>query len=307
MSETGLTARVGVAGQFQVELTRADGRCERSGWFDNRVLDNGLDLIGQSAAFTGFLSVGSGNTPVSDGQTALSAHVATASLGRDSVTREAGTWTVTVVYKATFAQGAVVGNITEVGVGAGATGANLFSRALLTDSQGAPTTIAVLATDVLTVYYRLLIRVPDQPRSGQFVLDGQQHQWTGSACDFNDRWANLEIHAAPLSLQGLTGGRAVANPAETATVGGATATYRAGHGGNGVSQALAYVPGSHQRELRFTVGTESWNFGSGGVAGVVLHGEGFGGYSFQYRFTPAVAKDNTQELSLGFTLQWGRA
>ncbi len=60
-----------------------------------------------------------------------------------------------------FNIGEVVGNVSEVGLYGGSTAGNFFhNRALVRDSGGNPTTIAVLSTDQLIVNYKLTVSIP---------------------------------------------------------------------------------------------------------------------------------------------------
>ena len=61
-----------------------------------------------------------------------------------------------------FNQGIAAGNISEIGVGwSGTTPLQLFSRTLIKDINGDPTTITVLADETLDVIYELRLYAPE--------------------------------------------------------------------------------------------------------------------------------------------------
>lgn len=55
----------------------------------------------------------------------------------------------------TGSQGEIIGNISELGLSYGSSESELFTRALIRDSQGQPTTITLTEFDVLTVVYTI--------------------------------------------------------------------------------------------------------------------------------------------------------
>jgi hypothetical protein len=83
-----------------------------------------------------------------------------------------------------FAPPAAAGNISEVGVGWG-TSSGLFSRALVLDGNGAPTSVTVLSSEYLEVTYefRLYPMVDDQ--TGVVTLDGVDYAYTIRPCNID--------------------------------------------------------------------------------------------------------------------------
>src|SRR5690606_39029584 len=61
-----------------------------------------------------------------------------------------------------FGQVKSAGNLSEVGILRSSTTGPLWSRALILDGQGNPTTITVLPDDFLTCYYTLRIMIPKE-------------------------------------------------------------------------------------------------------------------------------------------------
>ena len=71
-----------------------------------------------------------------------------------------------------FAIGAAAGNLSELGVGWASSGTTLFSRALILDSGGTPTTITVLSDEYLYVTYEHRFYPSETDATGSIVFTG---------------------------------------------------------------------------------------------------------------------------------------
>lgn len=185
VSESQNTIRLptmGVAGKYRAQISKArTGKLKYdTGWFDNIVTNRGLvewwnlPRFGafDSGSIAAWCCVGTGNTTPTVNDVQLAAYRASAygtgatggGTGYPSpnaqgyVAAAAPTpayWYARYIY--VFATGAASGNLTEVGVYPG--GANvfsdLFSRALVLDGSGNPTSITVLSDEILTVTWEL--------------------------------------------------------------------------------------------------------------------------------------------------------
>ena len=145
------------AGWFKIEATRPDGtRRVLADWFPNLILNGGLDRMGANPDYLSWCQVGSGSTAPVAAQTALVNRIAGTSTQQNNVSGAQASAPYYGWYRRTyrFAQGVAAGNLSEVGVG-WATSGSLFSRALILDGGGSPTTITVLSDEVLDVTYEL--------------------------------------------------------------------------------------------------------------------------------------------------------
>lgn len=146
-----------VAGRFRLETSGGERGYIDHGWNDNLILNAGLDYLLSSAAGMGYgyMSVGASSAAVSPTQTALLSRIATTARQASysyGYNDEGGFgWTRVSVQ---FDQGAAAGNVSEVGAGWNASG-SLFSRALILDGAGLPTSLTILADEFLTVTYEL--------------------------------------------------------------------------------------------------------------------------------------------------------
>lgn len=144
-----------------VDLFSALGHAD--GWMSNLILDSGIvGFLNSTDESTGsqygFIQLGTGSAPARVDQTELvnrthgggnASKTTGKAIGYD-IPREFG-WTRATH---TFTTGTATGVFREIGAGPAATGP-LFSRALITDADGRPASVAVLADEQLVVTYEL--------------------------------------------------------------------------------------------------------------------------------------------------------
>ena len=126
-----IAAQNEMSGRYNVLLYRDGALHKDCGWSENLILDSGLNyLFSTTANIMGRAEVGTGTTVAAVTQTQLTASLGagppTVAGGGDAITAvNAGTPTFAskLTYSFTFTQGAIIGNITEVGVGPAGTGA----------------------------------------------------------------------------------------------------------------------------------------------------------------------------------------
>lgn len=285
---------IGVSGRYILRRMK-DGEVLQELEFSNLVLDGGLSMLaGTSAVYPwAFCRVGTGSSPESASQTALDSQAGSISgvSARGLNTTDRYLY-IRLTY--TWGVGAVTGNLSEVGVGTAATGNTLFSRALIKDMMGAPTTITVLSDEQLQVVYELRLY---QPAGDMFTgsvggyactmrasLDTSDTAWKfdGSASVLNAFGA--QPLASYMYYDGVIG-------ASSGSPSGASATLVA----SGASFTSTPVsPGVVDVFFRAPVGTANF---AGGVRSVKLNA---GPGTFQCQFDPAIPKTNTDRLDLTF-------
>lgn len=304
---------IGVAGYFKIEAIKVDGegneisRRVAADWFPNLILNQGLDRMADNNDFMSSVQVGSGSTAPADTDTQLQSHIA----GVGSITSNTYGAQSSAPYYGwrrntwRFTAGTATGNLSEIGVGWSATGATLFSRSLIKDEEGNPTTITVLADEILDVTYEL--------RNYPFLTD------LPGSFDIGATTYTTSMRAANVTSEyGIfTGGWGVntrgpmsQNPAYLpcvlyagATMGaitdmptGATSTLS----GLWDSQST-YVPGTYTRTA-----TCKWPVSSA-ITNVSHISFALGGCTTQMSLSPAtLSKTTAQELKITVTLTWGR-
>lgn len=166
--------KVRVAGRFSLKAHKLDSAGnivstrhlaswaeETPNWFNNLVLDAGLNRMG-TGSWMDWCQVGTGSTAPANSDTALVTRVAGSSTIQASSVGNAGSAPNYYGFQSKtyrFVAGTATGILAEVGVGWASTG-SLFSRALIKDGGGSPTTVTVLSDEVLDVTYEFRAYTP---------------------------------------------------------------------------------------------------------------------------------------------------
>lgn len=305
--------KVALRGEYRVVLNAGTERESDLGWMPNLITDYGMDSLASDVPSprTGYCSLGTGAAAPANTDTALQAFLAAQQVSSGTVSSIDSTPPYQQHYtnQYIFAQGAVVGNVTELGAGPNGAGTNLFSRCLIVDGTGAPTALTVTAIDQLTVYYRLNIAYDLTDHTGSVSLAGTTYSYTARAANATVIGGKYLLMQTVFGIPSLT---AAFNAAfliaygSTATLGAVTSTPSGTQATpSATAQSVAaYTPGSFYRDVTVTLGATIGN-PPGGIGAVeFLTGSTF---NWQYQFTPVIPKDNTKTLSLTFRVSWARA
>lgn len=204
-------AQARMAGRYKLVVRKTDGTVAReTPWFDNLITNNGLDLIWTSSSIAfgikdlnpyGFVGTGSSTPAYTD--TTLQSYLATGNLAAvTATTYVAGPppyWTCTGNYR--FGTGVAAGNLSEVGVGWATN--RLFSRSLIKDSFGNPTTITVLPDEVLDVFYEFRVYPPTTDTTFTVVLNGVGVSVNARSYNIDDPpsiWSPIQNESSNTSL-----------------------------------------------------------------------------------------------------------
>lgn len=299
-------AHFGFAGFMQIEKHRedADGaeipgsRKVVAPWFPNLITNNGLDLLGGNYAVR-YMSVGSGNTVPQETDTSLSSHIATVGhSGNSGVPGPVGADYVSGIWTYVFPQGSAEGIIAELGAGASNGNTNLFSRALVRDPGGNPTTIVIEDIDILTVTYQVrcylsqsdVVATVDgyntitRTANGFYAsrLAGSSTGWLAGAGPF--------FGSNPFSVTNGDIGPWTGSPSGSLSY--------------GTGSMVSYVPGTHYVDLVGNLSITQGNV-SGGIRSAVF-GAPNAPQQHQIQFDPPIPKDNTKTLTVRSRMSWGR-
>lgn len=293
-----------VAGRYAASAMRPDGsRRQLASWFDNLVLDTGLNRLGVGAAWAQ-CKVGTGSTAPENDDTALATPVVTtsnvlATVGGVDNTEDPFVWARRTFR---FPVGAATGTLSEVGVG---WSDGLFSRALIADEEGNPTTITVLEDEALEMTYEVRAFPNMAEQVASVNISGTPYDFTFKpalfAGDENDvnNWPAQLISILNSGLTSLSTGM------QAFAVGAALGAVDTGIAGTQIGTATGsfnagYVTDSHERDCRMTFGL------GGGVAsfgGLQLVSQGG---CYQITVDPVIPKTATNVLTLDFKLAWSR-
>lgn len=304
----------GVAGFYKIEAIRVDPNGEEisrrvvADWFENLITNQGLDRLATNYANENFpyCLVGSGATAPANGDTALVSPVASTStqLSTSSGAQPSAPYYGYWRRQYRFGTGVAAGNLAEVGVGWGPSGNVLFSRALIKDSSGNPTTITVLADEILDVTYEVRNYPFLTGLAGSFVIGSTTYTTEMRAANvttayniFQGGWG-LENSMNPLNQNPTylpvrlyadgAFGAITAEPTGSSNIEGKW------------DSVVAYVAGSKQLQV-----TAKWPVGTAITNGNMMF-MASGGCTTQMSVSPGITKTNPQELKMVFTISWDR-
>ena len=304
-------------------LVHRNGKLRKdTGWFPNLITDQGMDWIGSGPPnfnvsygqqfICTHCGVGTGNTPPQFADTHLTSFLsmfpATSGSnveGFSTTSYVAGPpayWSGVFVYS--FAEGAVVGNIAEVGTGNTAssdTQPQLFSHALILDGGGNPTTIPLTSTDSLTVNYELRMYLDLTDNNYSISISGVNYSGVyrraliGNVPNYAYTLGyNINGTSFGASLIYFNGSIQDVNMEPTGTSQG---------GGNLVSTSKAtYTPGSYFVSFSSIVTGPNGNL-SGGISAIMTdccHG------NYQFSVSPSIPKTSSFTLTINWNVSWSR-
>lgn len=294
-----------VAGKIKLEAIRPDGSVRLlADWFDNLILNQGLNLMAAQTDYLDYCQCGSGTTAPLVTDVQLQSRIAGKLV--DAPTTALLNTTDRYLYANpvyTFPIGGATGNISEIGIGRTATGTTLFSRALVKDTSGNPTTISVLADEQLRVNYQLRIYQPTvdifSGTVGGYAVTGRSANVADTL--FASGWSiQAGFNTARNSFKsngGLSVYRGEIGPITSEPSGLINA-----YSGSSVVVDTAYVSGSFFRDTVITLGPNEVN-DPAGIGAIRLP---YGPTQFQFGFTPKIMKTNTQELKITLRYTWAR-
>jgi hypothetical protein len=284
-----------IVGRFNLRVRKNNKVLRETGWFDNIILNQGLDAMGTLSTWMNYCHVGNGtSTPVVT-QTELDNHIRSSSpVGTLHAFGAMPTspYYVYVRYKYYFSSFA--GTITEVGVGSSST--NLFSRTLVVDHDGDPTALKVLSDEELEAIYELRVYPPTVDIVATMNVLGVLTVCTTRAYKVNaflntrEGWI-LPAGAGDYRLSGIHNTQPLANMVTP----GAYANSITGI-------AEAYENGTHYRDITFNFGNNDGNLSPGIKYMVVKLGWG----TYQILFDPPIAKTVNHTLNMTFRHSWSR-
>lgn len=297
---------LGVAGRFKIEAARLDesgqeiagSRRLAADWFDNLVVDAGLNRMGSFDGCLSFAMVGSGNAAPLPTNTTLQSQVG----NTESITVDTNGSNASPRYgwrrrTFRFAAGAAAGNLSEVGVGWSST--NITSRALILDGSGNPTTITVLPDEVLDVTYEFRVYFSEADSSFNVTISGVTY-----ACVLRPAIVNSPSYGAQygnvISVNTFSGS-SQPRAFETDVLGSITGEP-AGTGSSLAINNAAYVAGNFYKDCTLTADLNIANFTTG--IGSLRIDNTLAKY--QVSFSPKIPKDATKKLTLSVRTTWSR-
>lgn len=304
------TARV--EGFYRMHAVKRDGvtRARSSEWFHNLIVDTGMDQLATTFSPISHCQVGTGNTAPAVGDTSLVAEIAeTSTIQSGTQTENASSpYDIRVSRTYRFGQGAAEGNLAEVGVG---TATILFSRELIRDGMGSPTTFPVASDEYLDVEYEIIVYPPLVDDTDTItVTNSGSHDTTMRAAGINSGGGAWQLKSGGIFEATQADNYAVAYDGALGSVTGSPS----GTSDAGASSALSYTPGNFYRDAQHSYGLNEANFGTG----ILSVQSRFGNSQsvsvsqrstlrFQCEYDPVISKTSADTLTLTFRCAWARA
>lgn len=291
-----------LSGQYQVTVRRAGAIRHQTPWFDNLVTDGGLNQVGNGSFLT-HCYVGTGNTAPAVTDSGLASQLGsptTTIISQAAGVASSAPWYGTRAITFRFAANTVVGNLSEVGVGWASA---LFSRSLIVDGNGDPTTVTVLDDETVDVSYLLKNYSPEEDFEFQADIGGVTHDCVMRACNASSSstTSGWGITGSAIALASGTGIYPIV--AYNGALGTVVQSPSGTSDSNSSNTNAAYVNNSLEKEF-----TASWALASGNLSGGItsfrLATNGLGTY--QISVDPAIAKTSSNALSVNFKVAWGR-
>lgn len=300
--------KVGLQGFFNVKLIDSrTGDVKRELNFKNLIVNSGLDALGN---FTNLLNLvaqaraGTGGTAPAVGDTALQVQVGTGT-NRETFNVSSGPsfayWQVQMQY--TFLEANANGNLAEIGLFA--SGGTMWTRQLLKDGTGTPTTITKTSAERLQVTYTMRLYSPTVDVTGNVTISGVVYAYTARASNINDTatWGSNPL------VNFFAGGASASYGHETNVL-GSTSGRPAGTE-DGTTQDTShsvtgsYTAGTFSREHTYFWDTNRANFGTG-IGSITYGGVNSIAPMFQVSFGTQIPKNALKQLTLVTNISWGR-
>lgn len=308
-------AEAKLSGRFILKAGKADGSGERTlADFTNMVLDSGLDLLFTGASGSGYYGyayvIGNGTLPEAPEQTALVSPFASVmgaiNSGR-SFSMFAGAdgapYRIEVSQTKRFPAGQAQGVISEVGTGPGVS-LPLFSRALVRDAEGNPTTIEVLSDEYLDMTYVLTVHVDVTDKPFTLNLSSGAHDGvlrparmlSAPSGNFLSNWLLGSVQGGAGSVIS-TGGL---GPVE-GRIGGTSAAAIFS-----VVESSEYTPGSFYRDATLEYGLTTANqLGEAGISAINTTFTHW--HEYQMSFDPPIPKTPQRIFRIKLRVSLARA
>ena len=312
-----MISKSSLSGKYKLQIHKSNGQLKKELEFDNMILNSAwtLNVTSLGFHFSNF-HLGTGTTPPQFTDTTLEARVVSSNRGHTNYlgfpTVDYANFRATYSVGYQFTPGQATGTFTEVGVGALANGTNLFSRSLIKDSNGNPTSITILADEYLTIVYSFIFQSPTEDIPFTCTVKNQVYNGFMRTVGWNESyhasWPKPSLNL--LFLNFLYDNFSHSGEALTAIVNGPaidkTSFVYGGILPNGINLEGRYTKGSRliendnfTRTFNLTLGPSVW---SGNFRTIIFSGSSAPhsctGAAVQVDFGNTITKTNTEQLTM---------
>ncbi len=296
MNDNEIGAIIRPQGYFTISTDKRGKLAE----FPNLITNSGLDLL-VAAGFMQNCFVGTGNVAPTVNDTQMGVLKAENSESFNAVN---GCTTSAPYYAFTrntyrFSAGTASGNLNEVGIGKSISGTRtLFSRELIKDSFGNPTTITLLSDEVLEVVYELRHYIPVTDVTGSVTFTGN----LAGTYAYTIRPMAVTSPSSWSPDRTYSYGGPISASAYASSIGSITSSPTGNWFPSDGVVISNYISGTHS--IQFTY---KWSLSRGNVPGgirSISFAMGIGNY--QIEFNPPIPKTSIDTLQLTFGYSWAR-
>ena len=287
---------------FEIAGTR-----RRRAHFKNIITNQGFNNLSTVGNVMTEVAVGTGNTPETVNDTTLQNFVAgTGNDTSDSFTAQgAPPYYGSQSWVWRFGEGAAAGILAEAGIGRGNTnvdGSDLWSRALIKDGAGNPTTVEVTATEWLDVSYQNRLYPGELVDStGSVLISGQSHDYVlrNSIVTSGNGWGAYLQSIFPVNNGVGTVGRVY----QVGGVLGGVEGSPTGPDSDTMNTRVAggYSADSFNQDCTWSLNLDTGNFTGGFDAMTFMVNVGV----FQMSLDPFVDKTNLKVFDFSVNFSWG--
>lgn len=298
-------------GRYRIHHYGADGLLRRIYEFDNLITNQGLDRIAAESNLFQFchLSTNTAAPAVTDtamGGTTVRTSNASPIFSNSCTVGGAPYYERVLILGYRFAAGVATGTWASIGLGYNNADSGITTKTLIRDGGGSPTTITVLAGEILDVSYELRCRTAVSQGSG--TTSGVS--WTSQAIGLTGAFPSSAIQLVTWAgisgvLYGTTGTIAhAAVTSGTPFTGTGVGTFS---GGSVTGTPATYSNGNYYRDITFAWPTTA-TFSNNTVRGILLsYTANMLSAGWGILFPVGIGKTNLQTLTMSMRLSWGRA
>ena len=302
-------------GIIKLEIIKEDGTLKEAEGlnipFYNLITDAGLNYVNGIQTIwscMNYCRVGTSSTPPTINDTTLGSQTGSYTFSESSTPSVQSS---TLPYYSstqsvfTFSVGGVSGNLTEIGFFSSISNGVMWSRALIKDSGGNPTTLTILPTEQLKVTYTVRRYLPTS-FTGSFTLNTNG---TNSTINYTIMPANINLTSSPWYTGCVSQNSMYLYAYETNMLGSITSRPSGTVSSEVTGDGVDYVSGSFQRDFTLTIPISTANF----VTGIGSMTFWVGSYNvvqetcgYQCSFSPKIRKTASKTLTIRLRLSWGR-
>ena len=311
-----------LSGHFRLEVRNAyTHQLTKVREFDNLITNNGLDAYGLGYDYTlGRCWIGKSTKAPSVSDARLGAAIAYTD-GASNINQckmiapTAPNWITSSKTNYRFAAGEATGDITEVGISTRNDPGNdkyaLWSRALILDNRGYPTSLTVLEDEYLDVYYTLNLHPNLEDTAFSFNLGGETYNCVSRIANAQDarcRSASGNIFGQLNFGNGITI-RNVYNSNVLGTINQTIQEATKFTATNGAHSISEYILGSHYRDCTVVFDVNTGNI-EGGISGIEIGPKDSASTQLvlynQISLDHPIPKDTTNAIKFVLRSSWSR-